>query len=82
MGNSNILKARGEVYSWGSNFKGQLGHGDFENRFTPTFVSSLTPFGAASSKNSSKNQQSSHKRNKSSNATAYQSKYRGNELNA
>jgi alpha-tubulin suppressor-like RCC1 family protein len=27
-----------ELYTWGSNKDGQLGHGDFENRTSPTFV--------------------------------------------
>ena len=29
----------GEVYSWGYNEYGQLGHGDEENRNTPTLIS-------------------------------------------
>ena len=33
----------GEVYSWGLNFKGQLGHGDVENRYEATIVASLIP---------------------------------------
>lgn len=33
----------GEVYSWGLNFKGQLGHGDVENWYEATIVASLIP---------------------------------------
>ena len=29
----------GEVYSWGYNYYGQLGHGDLEKRNTPTLIS-------------------------------------------
>ena len=32
----------GELYSWGLNFKGQLGVGDFENRAQPVLVDSFT----------------------------------------
>jgi len=58
------------VFSWGSNFKGQLGQGDYENRTSPSLVHSLAPFGMVSSK-MNKNMQASHKRNKSSNINAY-----------
>jgi alpha-tubulin suppressor-like RCC1 family protein len=37
------LSTEGEVFSWGLNFKGQLGLGDFENRYEPTIVEMLTP---------------------------------------
>jgi len=33
------LIENGEVYSWGSNFYGKLGHGDFGDRNTPTLIS-------------------------------------------
>lgn len=65
--------AKGEVFSWGSNFKGQLGQGDYENRFSPCSVYSMAPFGIISSKSTAKNAQLSHKRNKSSNTNPYQS---------
>lgn len=41
-----------EVFSWGSNLKGQLGHGDFESVFTPTKVRAFTPFVSSTSGNS------------------------------
>ena len=31
----------GDLYSWGLNFKGQLGHCDFDNRMEPHLVVSL-----------------------------------------
>ena len=34
-----IFLGNGEVYSWGDNSKGQLGHADRENRNTPTLIS-------------------------------------------
>ncbi len=33
----------GEVYSWGLNFKGQLGVGDLENWYEAVIVQSLIP---------------------------------------
>lgn len=36
------LTTDGELFSWGLNFKGQLGVGDFENRAQPTLVDSFT----------------------------------------
>ena len=36
------LTTGGELYSWGLNFKGQLGVGDFENRAEPVHVDSFT----------------------------------------
>jgi alpha-tubulin suppressor-like RCC1 family protein len=36
-----IASETGDLYSWGLNFKGQLGLGDFENRSEPTLVGSL-----------------------------------------
>lgn len=38
-----VMTHTGEVYSWGLNFKGQLGLGDVENRFEATLVQSLAP---------------------------------------
>lgn len=37
------LTTTGELYSWGLGFKGQLGHGDFENKLRPTLVKNLSP---------------------------------------
>ena len=37
------LTTEGELYSWGLNFKGQLGVGDFENKAEPCLVESLLP---------------------------------------
>lgn len=34
---------KGEVYSWGLNFKGQLGSGSFDNRYAPELVENLIP---------------------------------------
>ena len=34
-----IFLENGEIYSWGFNRFGQLGHGDSENRNTPTLIS-------------------------------------------
>ena len=42
------LSKDGEVFSWGLNFKGQLGLGDFENRYEPTLVESLLPIDSQS----------------------------------
>jgi len=39
------LTEAGELYSWGLNFKGQLGLGDYDNRYQPDFVSNLAPEG-------------------------------------
>ena len=41
------LSTDGELYSWGLNFKGQLGVGDFENRPQPLLVDSFTTGGTA-----------------------------------
>lgn len=41
------LSTEGDLYSWGLNFKGQLGVGDFENRPQPLLVDSFTTGGAA-----------------------------------
>ena len=43
------LTTDGELYSWGLNFKGQLGVGDFENRTQPVLVDSFTTGGAMNS---------------------------------
>jgi alpha-tubulin suppressor-like RCC1 family protein len=32
------LTTKGEVYSWGLNFKGQLGNGSVDNRYEPEIV--------------------------------------------
>mmetsp|Transcript_640 Transcript_640/g.743 ORF Transcript_640/g.743 Transcript_640/m.743 type:complete len:81 (-) Transcript_640:1581-1823(-) len=37
------LSTTGELYSWGLNFKGQLGHDDFDNRCKPTLIKNLSP---------------------------------------
>lgn len=42
---SMALTTDGELYSWGLNFKGQLGVGDFENRPQPLLVDSFTTGG-------------------------------------
>src|SRR5690606_13516829 len=34
-------KDKGIVYSWGRNVDGQLGHGDTDNRCTPTLINGL-----------------------------------------
>ena len=34
-----IFLENGQVYSWGNNSNGQLGHGDTEDRNTPTLIS-------------------------------------------
>lgn len=39
------LSTEGDLYSWGLNFKGQLGVGDFENRAQPLLVDSFTTGG-------------------------------------
>lgn len=41
------LSSEGDLYSWGLNFKGQLGVGDFENRPQPLLVDSFTTGGSA-----------------------------------
>lgn len=35
------IGSKGEVYSWGQNLRGQLGHGNLEVLKTPTLVKSL-----------------------------------------
>jgi len=42
------LSTDGELFSWGLNFKGQLGLGDFENRNEPYLVESLSPIDSVS----------------------------------
>lgn len=37
------LTTKGEVYSWGLNFKGQLGNGTVDNRYEPELVECLIP---------------------------------------
>ena len=37
------LTTKGEVYSWGLNFKGQLGSGNFDNRYEPELIENLLP---------------------------------------
>jgi len=54
------LSTEGELFSWGLNFKGQLGLGDFENRREPNLVESLNPSSAASALNSNSNQLKKH----------------------
>ncbi|XP_048436832.1 PH, RCC1 and FYVE domains-containing protein 1 [Pyrus x bretschneideri] len=36
-----VLTSRNEVYTWGKGANGRLGHGDIEDRKTPTFVEAL-----------------------------------------
>ncbi|KAD2393486.1 hypothetical protein E3N88_40463 [Mikania micrantha] len=36
-----VLTSRSEIYTWGMGANGRLGHGDFEDRRTPTLVESL-----------------------------------------
>lgn len=36
-----VAAETGDLYSWGLNFKGQLGLGDLENRFEPTLITSV-----------------------------------------
>ncbi|KAK8928165.1 Protein Brevis radix-like 4 [Platanthera zijinensis] len=36
-----VLTSRNEVYTWGKGANGRLGHGDFEDRKTPTLVEAL-----------------------------------------
>lgn len=36
-----VLTSRGEVYTWGKGANGRLGHGDLEDRKTPTLVEAL-----------------------------------------
>ena len=43
------ISTDGDLYSWGLNFKGQLGLGDFENRYEPQLVESLSPIDSVSS---------------------------------
>ena len=46
------LSKEGELFSWGLNFKGQLGVGDFENRPQPVLVDSFTTGGNAATMSS------------------------------
>lgn len=64
------LSSKSDVFSWGCNFKGQLGLGDYENRNLPSLVATLSPFG--SNVSALLKNQLAHKRNKSSNAIALQ----------
>ena len=53
------LSTEGDLYSWGLNFKGQLGVGDFENRAQPVLIDSFATGGnalAGSSTNNSSQQ--------------------------
>jgi alpha-tubulin suppressor-like RCC1 family protein len=59
------LSKDGELYSWGLNFKGQLGLGDFENRPEPTLVESLISLDSQSALQSKKNLLNIIKRSKS-----------------
>ena len=38
------LTKKGEVFTWGCNYYGQLGHGDYDERTIPTKVASLDGF--------------------------------------
>jgi alpha-tubulin suppressor-like RCC1 family protein len=68
------LSTTGELYSWGLGFKGQLGHGDFENKLRPTLVKNMSPSFLESGMEP--NNQNSSKRSKSrdKNANANQNK--------
>ena len=59
------LSKDGEIYSWGLNFKGQLGLGDFENRHEPTLVESLVPLDSLLNATNKKNMLQINKRSKS-----------------
>lgn len=37
------VTSNGDVYSWGINFKGQLGLQDYESRCRPTLVKNMSP---------------------------------------
>jgi len=37
------LTKKGEVYTWGLNFKGQLGLGSFDTKYEPELIDSLLP---------------------------------------
>lgn len=64
------LSKDGEMYSWGLNFKGQLGLGDFENRHEPTLVDTMmAPDSTLGSSQNKKNILSVIKRSKSKEAT-------------
>ena len=58
-----ILTARGDVYAWGLNNKGQLGLGHFNNRKIPTLVTSISMSGRDSNihKRTSSNSTSTNK---------------------
>ena len=58
------------MYSWGLNFKGQLGLGDFENRYEPTLVESLLPMEAQMARENKKNIMNVMKRSKSKEGVA------------
>ena len=62
---SYALSKDGEVYAWGLNFKGQLGLGDFENRYEPTLVESLLPIESQTARENKKNLLNVMKRSKS-----------------
>lgn len=36
-----VMDSKGLIYSWGSNQNGELGHGDFESKTTPTLIPGL-----------------------------------------
>jgi alpha-tubulin suppressor-like RCC1 family protein len=36
------LTTKGEIFTWGLNFKGQLGTGDFENRYEPEIIENVS----------------------------------------
>jgi alpha-tubulin suppressor-like RCC1 family protein len=59
------LSKDGELYSWGLNFKGQLGLCDFENRHEPTLVECLLPIESQMARESKKNMMNVIKRSKS-----------------
>ena len=62
------LTKDGELYSWGLNFKGQLGLGDFENRLEPVLVESMIPIDGQMNATNKKNLLQIIKRSKSKEA--------------
>jgi alpha-tubulin suppressor-like RCC1 family protein len=48
LGNSAAIDANGDLYTWGNNMNGQLGHGDILQRNTPTKVKALSNVAAIS----------------------------------
>ena len=68
------LSTTGELYSWGLGFKGQLGHGDFENKLRPTLVKNMSPSALESGLIDNQNLNASQKRSKSMGKSGPQNK--------